>query len=84
MARRARRSAAPLGLCALAAVLSLRLVAAGAPLLDDDEAWFAASALMVRMPSCAKGMTFKEWRETGYPEFSTKREATLNGGAITC
>ncbi|OAA49793.1 Acyl-CoA N-acyltransferase [Beauveria brongniartii RCEF 3172] len=26
--------------------------------------------LMVRMPSCAKGVTFKEWCETGYPEFT--------------
>ncbi|KAL1958744.1 hypothetical protein VTO42DRAFT_3863 [Malbranchea cinnamomea] len=25
--------------------------------------------LMVRMPSCARGMTFKEWREKGYPQF---------------
>ncbi|KAK8143181.1 hypothetical protein G3M48_007603 [Beauveria asiatica] len=26
--------------------------------------------LMVRMPSCAKGVTFKEWCETGYPELT--------------
>lgn len=25
--------------------------------------------LMVRMPSAAKGMTFREWRAKGYPEY---------------
>ncbi|KAM3557455.1 hypothetical protein ARSEF4850_005076 [Beauveria asiatica] len=30
--------------------------------------------LMVRMPSCAKGVTFKEWCETGYPEFTVANQ----------
>ncbi|KAM3453679.1 hypothetical protein MY3296_003522 [Beauveria thailandica] len=30
--------------------------------------------LMVRMPSCAKGVTFKEWCETGYPEFTVTNQ----------
>lgn len=26
--------------------------------------------LMVKMPACAGGMTFKEWRAAGYPAFN--------------
>ncbi|TDZ25525.1 putative acyltransferase SID5 [Colletotrichum orbiculare MAFF 240422] len=34
--------------------------------------------LMVKMPACAGGMTFKEWRAAGYPPFSeVKRVAAL-------
>ncbi|KAF6820122.1 GNAT family [Colletotrichum plurivorum] len=29
--------------------------------------------LMVKMPACANGMTFKEWRAAGYPPFSEVR-----------
>ncbi len=40
-----------------------------AALLGTDED--IVVPLMVKMPSCAKGMTFSEWRETGYPEFTS-------------
>ncbi|OAQ96632.1 hypothetical protein LLEC1_07737 [Akanthomyces lecanii] len=38
--------------------------------------------LVVRMPSCAKGMTFKERRETGYPKSTNSNQLPKMG--ITC
>lgn len=43
-----------------------------AALLGTDED--IVVPLMVRMPSCAKGMKFKEWCETGYPEFAVANQ----------
>ncbi|KAJ2969672.1 hypothetical protein NQ176_g8543 [Zarea fungicola] len=40
-----------------------------ASLLGTDED--VVVPLMVKMPSAAKGLSFKEWRETGYPSFDT-------------
>lgn len=40
-----------------------------AALLGTDED--IVVPLMVKMPSSAKGLTFKEWRESGYPEFTS-------------
>lgn len=51
-----------------------------AALLGTDED--IVVPLMVRMPSCAQGMTFKEWRETGYPEFTKLNH--LPTKEITC
>ncbi len=34
--------------------------------------------LMVRMPAAAKGLTFREWRESGYPSFiKTNKKAPV-------
>lgn len=31
--------------------------------------------LMVKMPAAAQGLTFREWRATGYPSFAAVRKA---------